>query len=377
MTERQSVQCPVISAPDVTPADPAQLRPLLDRLADPASVRSTEGFARGTLRPDGRVDLCKQGLGPEGARLLLPSVPASAHARHLLLGTNAIADSGARALAATLATRHHVTTLYLGCNRITAEGAEALATALEADRTVRALWLKRNPIGDEGVTALATALRHNTTIRTLDLVNTGVTRHGLAVLLDALSGRPEPVERLHLGGNGLGADSADILAGLVTDGGVRELHLAANHLGDDGAARIAAAAAPARTVGLGLGGNGVGVRGAAALAGALGGVHSLDLSRPPSQRALGAPDNVTGDEGASALAEALPDSPIRRLALQRTGITGRGALRILREVRPDSHLEYVGLGAGVPRRVKRELRRRLRPATAPPADVRAIGSVYR
>ncbi|MBB4933771.1 hypothetical protein F4561_004591 [Lipingzhangella halophila] len=372
-----SVRCPVIAVPDIPVADPGELRPLLDRLADPVPVRAAEEFPRGTLCSDGRVDLCKQGLGPEGARRLLPAATASAHTRHLLLGTNAIADTGAHAVADSLSPRHGVTTLYLGCNRITAEGAGTLAAALEPDRTVRALWLKRNPIGDEGVTALAAALRHNTAIRTLDLVNTGVRREGLSALLDALTARPEPIERLYLGGNGLGADSADVLAALLAQGGVRELYLAANHLGDEGVARLAAAADPARPVRLGLGGNGIGPRGAAALADSLAGVRTLDLSRPPSQHALGAPGNTTGDDGACALAEALPGSPIRRLALQHTGITGRGATRVLLGITADTRLEYVGLGSGVPRRVKREVRRRLRPAGGPPADVRAISSVYR
>ncbi|WP_329089589.1 gala protein [Actinomadura citrea] len=377
MTEPTPVRCPAIEHPDVPPADPADLDPLLARLASSAPVVTDETFPLGTLRPDGRVDLCKQGLGPAGAARLLPAAAASPLAVHVLLGTNAIGGDGARAVADALVPGHGLETLYLGCNRIDASGAEMLARRLATDATVRALWLKRNPVGDAGVRALAAMLRRNTVIRTLDLVNTGLTRDGLRALLDVLAERPGPVERLFLGGNGLGPESADLLAALIKDAGVRELYLPANHLGDTGAAALAAAADPARPVRLGLGGNGLGPGGARALADALGGIEALDLGRPPSERSLGAPANATGDAGAAILAAALPGSPLRRLELRRTGITGRGAKAVLAAVPEDTRLEYVGFGPGVPRRVKRALAPRLRPTARTHPDLHAIGSLYR
>ncbi|MEV5419561.1 gala protein [Streptomyces albogriseolus] len=384
MTQPTPVRCPAIEHPDVPAADPAGLGPLLARLGSERAVEDDETFPLGTLRADGRVDLCKQGLGAAGAARLMPAAAASPHARHVLLGTNAIGDEGASTVARTLAAGngphegHGLHTLYLGCNRIGPDGVTALADALSADDTVRALWLKRNPVTDDGVTALAAMLRRNTALRTLDLVNTGVTAASLRVLLDALTSRPHPVERLFLGGNGLTADSAGLLAALVRDAGVRELYLPANHLGDQGAAVLAAAAADSRhPVRLGLGGNGIGPAGARALADALGGIEALDLGRPMSERSLGAPANATGDDGAHALASALPGSPLRRLELRHTGLTGRGAKSLLAAVPDDSPLEYVGLGPGLPRKVKRSFSRRLRPTTAAHPDLRAIGSVYR
>ncbi|MEU0044556.1 gala protein [Streptomyces werraensis] len=390
MTQPTPVRCPAIEHPDVPAADPAGLDPLLARLGSDRAVEHDETFPLGTLRADGRVDLCKQGLGAAGAARLMPAAAASPHARHLLLGTNAIGDEGASTVARALAEGHgaHEThgpyeghglhTLYLGCNRIGPDGVTALADVLSADATVRALWLKRNPVGDDGVTALAAMLRRNTALRTLDLVNTGVTAASLRLLLDALTSRPQPVERLFLGGNGLTADTAGLLAALVRDAGVRELYLPANHLGDRGAAVLAAAAADsAHPVRLGLGGNGIGPAGARALADALGGIEALDLGRPMSERSLGAPANATGDDGAHALASALPGSPLRRLELRHTGLTGRGAKSLLAAVPDDSPLEYVGLGPGLPRKVKRSFTRRLRPMTAAHPDLRATGSVYR
>ncbi|GAA2888110.1 hypothetical protein GCM10010517_52030 [Streptosporangium fragile] len=377
MTEPTPVRCPAIEHPDVPPADAAALDPLIARLAETRPVEAAEAFPLGTLQPDGRVDLCKQGLGPDGVGRLLPAAVASAHAVHLLLGTNGIGSEGARAVAGALAGGHGLETLYLGCNRIDADGAAALAEQLSDDDGVRALWLKRNPIGDAGVHALARMLRRNTAIRTLDLVNTGLTPDGLRALLAVLPDRPRPVERLFLGGNGLGPDAADLLAALIRDAGVRELYLSANHLGDTGAAALAAGADPARPVRLGLGGNGIGPGGVRALADALDGIETLDLGRPPSQRALGAPCNRTGDAGVTALAGALPGSPLRRLELRHTSFTGRGAKTLLAAVTEDTRLEYVGLGPGLPRKVKRALAHRLRPSAPAHPDLHAIGSVYR
>ncbi|MFF0967529.1 gala protein [Streptomyces sp. NPDC003703] len=378
MTQPTPVRCPAIEHPDIPISDPAALDPLLARLGSARPVADDETFPLGTVRADGRIDLCKQGLGAAGAARLLPVAAASPHARHLLLGTNAIGDEGATAVARAVGSGPHgLHTLYLGCNRIGPDGVTALAGALAADTTVRALWLKRNPVGDDGARALAALLRRNTALRTLDLVNTGLTTAGLRALLDALTDRPQPVERLFLGGNGLTADAAGPLAALVREAGVRELYLPANHLGDEGAAVLAAAADPARPLRLGLGGNGIGPAGARALADALTGIETLDLGRPPSERSLGAPANATGDEGAHALAAALPGSPLRRLELRHTGLTGRGAKSLLAAVPDDSPLEYVGLGPGLPRKVKRSFTRRLRPGTGTHPDLRAIGSVYR
>ncbi|GLW64346.1 hypothetical protein Arub01_25900 [Actinomadura rubrobrunea] len=377
-TRPAPVRCPAIDAPDVPAADPADLEPLLARLGDAAAVDGDETFPLGTLRPDGRVDLCKQGLGAEGVERLMPVAAVSPHAVHLLLGTNAMGNDGARAIARALVPGHGVRTLYLGCNRIDGEGAAALAEKLADDDTVRAVWLKRNPLCDEGIRALAAMLRRNTAIRTLDLVNTGITVDGLRTLLDALTARPQPVERLFLGGNGLAADAAPLLAALIRDAGVRELYLSASHLGDAGAAALAEAADPQRPVRLGLGGNGIGPVGARALADALDGIEALNLGRPRSQRALGAPANATGDEGAAALADALPGSPLRTLDLAHSGITGRGAKALLARVSATAtRLEQVRLGPNVPRRVKRALNALMRPLTPAHPDILAIGSVYR
>jgi len=371
-SEPAAVRCPVIEHPERKLADPAEFAPLLRRLGDPAPVAGPEAFPRGTLQPDGRLDLCKQGLGPVTVREVLARAVASAHPRHLLLGTNGLGADGLAAVADSLGEGHGIRTVYLGCNRITE--VAPLATRLAADDTVTGLWLKRNPIGDAGVERLAGALRTNGSLRTLDLFNTGITEAGLARLAEALESRARPIERLYLGGNGLGPSAVPALARLVHCG-VTELYLSVNHLGDQGVAALGSAIAG--RVSLAVGGNGLTPAGVAVLAGRLDRFDTLDLARPPSERVLGASSNVVGDRGATALAAGLPDSGLRRLDLRHTGITGRGAKALLAALERATSVEFLGLGSGVPRRVKRQASTRLRPATPVHPDIAAIVSVYR
>jgi Ran GTPase-activating protein (RanGAP) involved in mRNA processing and transport len=374
VVETPEIACPVLAVPNVPQADLAELSPLLRRLADPEPVRGTERFPLGTLQPDGRVDLCKQGLGATGVSMVLDRVAGSPHAVHLLLGTNGLAAAGTAALAGGLPRGHRVETLYLGCNAIDAAGAAPLFERLAADDRVRALWLKRNPLGDEGITALADTLRRNTTIDTIDLVNTGLTVQGLEVLVDALAARPAPVTRVFLGGNGLGPAAGPLLARLLRDAGVRGLFLAANRLGDDGVRPVVEAVAAGGST-LGLGGNGLSPAAVAGVAGRLSLLDSLDLSRPQSLRVLGAADNVVGDDGAALLAAALPGTPLRRLDLRHTGVGGRGAKALLAAL-PATHLTRLALGPDVPRRVKRAITALLPPA-GDPGPGSEIVSVYR
>ena len=360
------------------PEHDAELDPLVARLTDPAPVADALRFGRGTLQPDGRLDLCKQALSPLDAQRVISAAVESPHATHLLLGTNSLGASGISALAGALRPEHGLRTLYLGCNHVDADGLAPLVTRLRDDRTVRALWLKRNPIGDAGVTEVARLLETNTTIRTLDLTNTGMTLAGLRALVDVL--RDRPLERLYAGGNGWSPEAGPLFAELVGSG-LTELYLAAGYLGDAGLAPIAAALAEAgsrgRRVALGLGGNGLTASSVRLLAAQLTTLSTLDLARPPSAIALRAEPNVVGDEGAAALAQALPGSGLRRLDVRHTGVTGRGARLLVEAVDPDTTLELLGLGSGVPRRLKRVAAPLLRPPTPPVEDITAIASVYR
>jgi hypothetical protein len=386
MTRPTPVRCPVITDPTTALADPEDFAPLLARLAAHPNERGTEAteahgsaevFPRGTIQPDGRLDLCKQGVGPVMTARLAQAAARSDAVRHLLLGTNNLGAQGAAAVAEALAPGHHLRTLYLGCNRIDADGVAPLARRLAQDTTVRALWLKRNPIGDEGVARICEALLANTTLRTLDLVNVGLSIEGLRLLAATLLRRTAKLDRIFLGGNGFGPEAADVLSGLIRDG-IPEMYLACNHLGDEGAAVIAAAG-DGRPMVLGLGGNAITPAGVAALAGRMSAWAGLDLARPPSERALLAEPNHVGDDGAAALAEALPTARLHRLDLRRTGIGGRGARLLVAAVQGHPTLAYLGLRGGVPRRMRRLVAAELpgRDAVEVPEDIQAIASVYR
>lgn len=381
--EPTPVRCPAPVEPaTATHAPEPALEPLLARLADPTPLGEVATFPRGTLQPDGRLDLCKQALDSHDVRRIIDAAVTSPHARHLLLGTNSLGAVGVAALADALGDGHQVQTLYLGCNHVDALGVAPLADRLAADRTVKALWLKRNPIGDRGVATVAAALAGNPSVRTLDLTNTGMTVDGLRALADSLVQRPVPTERLYLGGNNFGPEVAELLARLLREAWVTELYLNAGRLGDAGAAALADALSAGRRVTLGLGGNGIGPAGVRALAARLTTLSTLDLARPPSALALRAHPNEVGDEGAAALAAALPGSGLRRLDLRHTGVTGRGARLLVQALATANQestmeLELLGLGHGVPRRLKRIVADALAPATPPAADILAIASVYR
>jgi hypothetical protein len=105
---------------------------------------------------------------------------------------------------------------------------------------------------------------------------------------------------------------------------------------------------------------------------------ALDLARPPSAQVLRAVPNEVGDAGADVLAGALPGSGLRRLDLRHTGVTGRGARQLLAAVGAGAgQLEQLGLGSGIPRRIKRAVSALLRPLSPPAEDIGAIASVYR
>ncbi|WP_369250676.1 hypothetical protein [Streptomyces sp. R41] len=213
--------------PSVVPRPVAELAPLLGWLRGGRPAGERLDFTAGTALPDGRLDLCKQGIGAEGAALvaevLSERFEGPSPVRHLLLGTDGLGDDGAAAVAAGA----NVETLYLGCNGIAAGGACRIADNLRASpRVVTGVWLKRNPLGSGGGQAAAELIEAARSLRTLDLVQTGLDGAGTAVLADALLAAADTgrrVERLFIGGNPLGADGAVPLAALIVAGAIDEL----------------------------------------------------------------------------------------------------------------------------------------------------------
>ncbi|WP_406443491.1 ribonuclease inhibitor [Streptomyces sp. NBC_00631] len=385
-------ECPRQAAfagvPHVVPRPAAELAPLLDwlRAGRPAGERLD--FTAGTALPDGRLDLCKQGVGATGAALIAEALGEGPTAvRHLLLGTDALGDDGAEAVAGSGA---GVETLYLGCNGITAGGACRIADQLRASpQVVTGVWLKRNPLGGAGGRAAAELVAAARSLRTLDLVQTGLDPAGAAALADALlaaAGNGRRIERLFAGGNPLGAAGARALAAVVAGGGLGELYVSAARLGDAGALELAHAldrAPYGRLTRLSVASNGIGPSAAARLvtAAAAAGVTLLDLGRVRAAAVLAAGDNQVDLAAADTIGRALSGSGHRlaHLVLTHTGMRSREAHRLLDHAAHATTATRYRLGAGIAASVKRRLADLGAhiPAPTVPADVAAVRSVHR
>ncbi|WP_407569443.1 hypothetical protein [Deinococcus altitudinis] len=294
MTEPQlNVHCPVQESP--TP-DLEGFAPLLDRLRSAELLLADETFPRGTLRRDGRLDLCKQEAGVPGCAAVTAALRHNSAVQSLLLGTNGIGDEGAGHVAELIRVRP-LRTVYLGCNLIGAPGTAVLAEAVGQQPQVRALWLKRNPIGPEGARTLAAMLRRNRTLRTLDVVNTGIGDAGARELLRALAEENTTLQHLYLSGNALTpAILPEVASVLDHHPALRGLYLSVNAFGND-TGLLAEAVARNRTLtSLGLASCDLGDTALSTLldAACTSRVQFLDLGDAPSARALGTSPNRAG-----------------------------------------------------------------------------------
>lgn len=342
----------------VAPRPGEDLTPLIAWLRTGRTPGRRLDFPAGTALPDGRLDLCKQAVGPIGAQRVVEALPDSVPTvpgavRHLLLGTDGLGDRGAETVAAAAGPKG-LETLYLGCNGVSAGGVCRMADNLRASpqAAVGAVWLKRNPLGPAGGEAAAELLDAAPGLRTLDLVQTGLNAEAVAALTDALiaaTGTGRSFERVYLGGNPLGAAAASSLARLVAAGAVAELYVSAARLGDEGAEVLAEAlkcAPPGRLRRLSVASNGIGPTPAARLvaAAARAGVELLDLGRVRAARVLAAPENRIDEAAAAAIGTSLAAGPhgLKHLILTDTGMRSREALGLLRALGVPDRRQWPG-----------------------------------
>ena len=382
--ENQPLHCPLYTAAPVVPCDPSELQPLLSFLR--GDVPAPISFPRGTVTEDGRLDLCKQALGPTGCRHVTDALKGNRTIVSLLLGTDGIGNAGAADVARLADTNPALEVLYLGCNKIDAAGVAPIAVSLSAPNSaVTGLWLKRNPIGAGGARLLAKMLHTNRALRTLDLVNTRIGPDGLVVLADALTGPNQTVERLYLGGNFFGLEEAPLLAKIIRCAPrLKALLLNVGFLGDEGAALLASALLHSKLEELGLASHGIGPDGAANLfeaAAAHPTLTHLDLGYAVSTRALGASANILGNDGAASAARCLArQSRLRRLNLRGTGITAHGLNLLADSLEQNTSLQFLFLDGSPPARLLDRLKRNRALAAAPikvSRDVALTQSVYR
>ncbi|QDT86025.1 ribonuclease inhibitor [Gimesia chilikensis] len=386
--KEQIVYCPVGN--EFSPCDPAEILPIVEHLRSNVPVTEQIVFTRGSHLPDGRVDLCKQCIGPEGTTLVADAVKLNLHTRHLLMGANGMGNTGAQALARLIRENESLQTIYLGCNRIDELGATELAQAIAESSSVRALWLKRNPIGVEGARQITEMLKHNQKLRTLDLVHTKLGSEGVRLIVRTLATIDTSISLLYLGGNEIIAHDADVLADLLQQNQrLRGLYISVNRFGDEGALVLAQGLRSNQGLNaLSLASNRIGPEGAAALASALEShpnLVELDLGYDRSTRVLGEDSNRLGVAGAAEIARLIRNNrKLKSVNLTRNRISDRGAVLLLAALERNNELVELKIGKGISAPIRNRLhelleRNRRQHSDLPQIDedISAIRSIYR
>jgi Ran GTPase-activating protein (RanGAP) involved in mRNA processing and transport len=198
-------------------------------------------FKRGAVYDDGRMDLCKQVVGPTWIESLMESLKHNTHIEHFLLGNNIINERGASAIKKFLLEEHSpkIKTWYLAGNDINAKGLSDIVDGLQNDKEVTQLWLKRNPLKSDGMVQIRRLLENNNTIKVLDLQNTGILDGGMKDLVDGLMAN-RSLRHLYMDANGITKESVKYLVNyfkyLVANDikGITSLWISMNRLDDDG-----------------------------------------------------------------------------------------------------------------------------------------------
>lgn len=361
------------------------LEPLISALQVDLRVTEPTHYPRGCLLPDGRLDLCKQALGPELACKVTSALEGNSFVRSLLVGANRIGDEGAEAIGTLLKRGSPLSTVFVGCNLIGPRGAERLISSSAWARDLRGLWLKRNAVGTGGVHALVHLLEESRSLRTLDLVQTGLSREDLAAVSRAAS-TSSSLRWLYLGANQL--DDATPIAELIADNvGLEALFAGSQPLGDRGAEQLAEAIGANQGLHvLGLQSGAIGPRGTIALARAAiahPGLRRLSLGWAPATRQLQLRPNQIEARGAAALAELLRcNSGLETLDLGGNDLTEDAIAGLVDALEHNEHLLELRVDRASPTLARRlrgllERNRAHRPKPRSHPDVAAIRSVYR
>ena len=112
------------------------LKPFFDHLESNCQVEIPQlEFIKGVQYNDGRMDLCKQVVGPAHIGKLMDSLKNNTHITHFLLGNNIIGIEGAKSINKFLLENNNnnnkptIKTWYLAGNEINDEGAKLLGRA--------------------------------------------------------------------------------------------------------------------------------------------------------------------------------------------------------------------------------------------------------
>jgi len=246
-----------VADPDALPVNipqPEGFEPFLDELRQLAmhhidSTAYPRHFEKGTLFPDGRMDLCKQVIQPRFAELC-KVVEAGTTVKHFLLGNNVVFRDGSRheiegrmdALLRLLHTNPAIETWYLAGNGIDASLAAPLADGFRTASHLKALWLKMNAL-KTGAQHFGELAASHTGLELLDLFNTGLGDDGIRAFRNGLRPHGSRVlKHLYLSINDISDGGAveDVIRLLPN---LESFYLGINFLGDGGAARVLGALA--------------------------------------------------------------------------------------------------------------------------------------
>jgi Ran GTPase-activating protein (RanGAP) involved in mRNA processing and transport len=225
-----------------------ELQPFFDHLSNNTPLINIPQleFKRGVQYEDGRMDLCKQVVGPPHIGKLMDSLKNNTHINHFLLGNNIIGLNGANAIHNFLLEEHkpQIKTWYLAGNEIDGQSTILLADALKNDTVCEALWLKRNPLKALGGKYIGELMEINKKIKILDLHNTGLLDEGTKYIFQSLK-KNDTLRQLYLDADGITIEGARYIAEyfdfLVGNNikGVTSLWIDMNRIDDDGMILIA------------------------------------------------------------------------------------------------------------------------------------------
>jgi Ran GTPase-activating protein (RanGAP) involved in mRNA processing and transport len=365
-------------------ANPQDLKPLLDWFQSGSEIvtnhyaKSVKAevmrFPVGSVFPDGRLDLFKQGVGQDLVSPLITAIQSSKRIKHVQLGNNFISLIGAKKIGELVTEgKSEIETWYLGGNEFDRSCLDLLCHGLLEDTHCKSLWLKRNPVKPEGAVFLRRLLEENETIELLDLQNTGLFDSGLQILLEGLC-HNRSVETLYLDANGITAEGAAFVANYfhylsdTAQVGVKRLWLSMNRLQDEGTALILRSLKSyIHLESLSLGSNGCSAIVAQQLYECLvdsTNLKHLDIGMYKATADLQELTNRISDEGVPYIAKLVAENKnLRALSVSCNGISNEG-LRVLLEEgvkKSDSlvHLEYHQYGLKIDEEIKREIESKL------------------
>ena len=196
--------------------------------------------------------------------------------------------------------RQGIKTLKLYVSKLDAHACDLLAKAVPEMPTLEELDLGHNPaIGGGGAVSLIRSL-YTSSVKTLRLTNTGIGEEDCVCLSELLKSNPH-LEHLHVGGNNLSSESAEMItSGATHSSSLRILDMPYSQFSVAAVVNLASLLSEqskCKLEGLTLWYCDISSEGAAALATALGKnttLHTLDLDRNP-----------IGREGVAALAQML------------------------------------------------------------------------